>query len=205
MRTVTGRRIGSPYRVDMVWLRTASLVLCVPVVLGATGCAKARAETVTVGPPLDVPIPPPRVLAPLEEPVPEVVEAPATPEVEPSAPRPAANREAGRRTRSATGQEPAAAQAPIEPEPLEPLELRASPSGSAGLTERGVRAALEGALRDLRGVDYGSLSADGRAQYLQSRRFAEQAAEALVGRNIEFAATLAEKSASLAAELRGRQ
>ena len=203
MRTVTGR-IGSPRRVDTVWLRTASLVLCVPIVLGAAGCAKARAETVTAGPPLDVPIPPPRVLAPLDEPVPEVVEVPAAPVVEPLPPSPPANREAGRGTRAVTGREPAAAQAPIEPEPLEPLELRASPSGSAGVTERGVRDTLAGALRDLSGVDYGSLSADGRAQYLQSRRFAEQAAEALEGRNIEFAATLADKSASLAAELRGR-
>ena len=143
-------------------------------------------------------------LAPLDEPVPEVVEVPAAPVVEPLPPSPPANREAGRGTRAVTGREPAAAQAPIEPEPLEPLELRASPSGSAGVTERGVRDTLAGALRDLSGVDYGSLSADGRAQYLQSRRFAEQAAEALEGRNIEFAATLADKSASLAAELRGR-
>jgi hypothetical protein len=63
---------------------------------------------------------------------------------------------------------------------------------------------LARAQRDVGRVDYGKLSADGRAQYDQSKRFSAQAEEALKERNFVFAATLAEKAATLAADLLGR-
>jgi hypothetical protein len=53
-------------------------------------------------------------------------------------------------------------------------------------------------------VDYGRLNADARAQYDQSKRFMEQAQQALRDRNFVFAATLADKAATLAAGLSGR-
>jgi hypothetical protein len=69
------------------------------------------------------------------------------------------------------------------------------------VTERNVRDLLTRAQRDLARVNYGRLSADGRAQYDQSKRFSEQAEQALKERNLTFAFTLAEKAATLAAEL----
>jgi hypothetical protein len=60
---------------------------------------------------------------------------------------------------------------------------------------------LARASRDLSRVNYSRLGADGRAQYEQSKRFSTQAEEALRERNLVFAATLADKAATLAAEL----
>ena len=82
-------------------------------------------------------------------------------------------------------------------------DLRAGSSTNAA-TERGVREMLAGAARDITRVDYSRLSAEGRSQYEQSERFSAQAEQALQGRNLIFAATLAEKAATLAAELLGR-
>jgi len=67
-----------------------------------------------------------------------------------------------------------------------------------------VRDTLTRAARDLGRVDYGRLGTDARAQYDQSKRFTQQAEQALKDRNFVFAATLADKAAALAAELVGR-
>ena len=96
---------------------------------------------------------------------------------------------------------PVAAQPPVS-EP--PRELRASPSAADAAAERTVRDALARAARDLSRVDYSRLRPDGRAQYDQSKRFGQQAEEAVRTRNLVFAATLAEKAATLAAGLVGR-
>jgi hypothetical protein len=53
-------------------------------------------------------------------------------------------------------------------------------------------------------VNYARLSPDGREAYDQSKRFSAQADQALKERNLNFAATLADKAATLAAELIGR-
>ena len=66
-----------------------------------------------------------------------------------------------------------------------------------------MRDLLTRAARDLNRVDYGRLSADGRAQYQQSKRFSQQAEQALKDRNFVFATTLADKAATLATELLG--
>jgi hypothetical protein len=90
---------------------------------------------------------------------------------------------------------------PIEP----PRELRpASPARDAA-AEKDVRDTLARAARDLSRVDYGKQSADARAQYDQSKRFTQQAEQALKDRNFVFAATLADKAATLAAELVSRR
>lgn len=169
--------------------------------LGAGGCAKAKAASVPEGPPLAVPAPPARVLAPVAAapvlapvatPVPEmpvVVVAPPPPARPPA--RPAPRPEA-----------PPAAVAQPGPDP--PRELRAAPSAADAAAERDVRETLARAASDLGRVDYGRLQADGRAQYEQSKRFTQQAEQALRDRNFVFAATLADKAATLAAELLGR-
>ncbi len=104
-----------------------------------------------------------------------------------------------------TAPPPVAAQGPPEPVPTatETRELRAAPSASAVEAERGVRELLTRAARDLNRVDYGRLSGDGRVQYEQSKRFSQQAEQALKDRNFVFATTLADKAATLATELLG--
>ena len=82
-------------------------------------------------------------------------------------------------------------------------DLRPAAANSAA-AERAVRDVLVRANRDLSRIDYGRLSTDGRAQYEQAKRFSQQADQALKERNVVFAATLADKSATLAAELLGR-
>ena len=174
----------------------------------ATGCAKAQAKDNAAGPPLEVPAPPERVLAPVEEPVtasapppeappPPVAAAPRTP------PRPPVRRTEPEPPQTAPVPAPAAA-APVQPAPEPPRELRpASPAADAA-AEREARDALGRAASALSKVDYGKLNADARAQYDQSKRFMDQAQQALKDRNFVFAATLADKAATLSAELVAR-
>ena len=166
-----------------------------------SGCAKAQAKDNAGGPPLDVPSPPERVLAPVEEPV--LVSAPPPAEAAPPAataprtpPRPPVRRVEPEQPAPA-----AAAPTTAQPAPEPPRELRpASPAADAA-AERESRDALARAARDLGRVDYGKLNPDARAQYDQSKRFMEQAQQALKDRNFVFAATLSDKAAALAAEL----
>ena len=85
--------------------------------------------------------------------------------------------------------------------PAQTRELRAVPSVNAATAERAIRETLARASRDIGRVDYGRLSSAGRSQYDQSKRFGEQAEQALVERNYVFAATLADKAATRAAGL----
>jgi hypothetical protein len=173
-------------------------------ILGISACTKARAETSPDGPPLAMPAPPPRVLAPVEEPL------AATPveltEPTPTPPNPS------RRT-PARSNNNAPAQKPDQPPPAEPATNQTIPDPPAepgptlrapGAAEKPVRDRLVAANRDLGRVDYAKLSVDGRAQYEQSKRFIQQAEDALKTQNFVFAQTLADKAATLAAELLGR-
>ena len=185
---------------NRLWGLAAGLVIA----LALSGCAKARAaETIPEGPPLQVPAPPERVLAPVEEPavaaepVPETPAAaapvrPARPTTEPRPAPPAA----------ATPPPPATPPVAAAP-PVPPRDLKA-PSPANVATERSVRDLLARAARDISQVDYSRLSAEGRTQYEQSKRFSIQAEEALRERNLIFASTLADKASTLAAELLGR-
>jgi type IV secretory pathway VirB10-like protein len=169
-------------------------------------CAKARAETVPDGPPLAMTAPPPRVLAPVEQPLeatPAVVEVPAAPAPQAPAPPPPRRAVAASPPAEAeTRPEPGPAAQP--PPPLDPgRELRAAPSTADAAAERQVRDLLSRAARSLGRVDYRRLSTEGRSQYEQSKRFSDQAEDALRDRNFPFAATLADKAFTLATQLGG--
>ena len=174
----------------------------------AAGCAKAQASA-PAGPPLDVPEPPARVLAPVEEPVTASAPPPEAPPPAPVAaapktpPRPPAKRAEPEKPETPPPAPAAAAPAAATPPADPPRELRASPSGDVA-AEREARDKLSRAARDLNRVDYGKLNADTRAQYDQSKRFMEQAQQALKDRNFVFASTLADKAAALAAGLAPR-
>ena len=166
--------------------------------LSAGGCAKARAETVPEGPPLQVPEPPQRVLAPVEDlAVPAPAPEPDTPAAAVAPPR------APTRPATESRPQPPLPAAPAPPSVAGPRDLRAAPPANAA-TERSVRETLARAARDINRVDYSRLSAEGRAQYEQAKRFTAQAEQALKERNLMFAATLADKAATLAVELLGR-
>ena len=183
-------------------LRLVLFAFCIlPVVLLGGACAKARAESAPPGPPLQIPLPPEHVLVPVEPPE----ETASIPEPEPpSPPAAAAPRTPAARPAAAPKPQPTppVAVAPPAP-PSEPRELTA-PSPASGANERNVRDLLTRATRDLSKVDYMRLSTESRAQYEQSKRFSEQAEQALKDRNLIFAATLADKAATLAAELLGK-
>jgi type IV secretory pathway VirB10-like protein len=173
---------------------------CAVLALSASGCAKARAASVPDGPPLSVPQPPERVLAPVEPPPPVAVAAPEpAPPPPPAAvrtpPRPAPPREAEQRPQPAP---------PVVPAQGDSRDLRPAAAANSAAAERAVREVLMRATRDLGRIAYTRLSADGRAQYDQAKRFTQQAEQALKDRNLVFATTLADKAATLAAELLGR-
>jgi hypothetical protein len=149
--------------------------------------------------------PPPRILAPVEQPL---EAAPAVPDV-PAAPAPRAPVPPPVR-RPVPASVPAEPEVRPEPAPVasspvvEPgRELRAAPSTADAARERQVRDLLTRATRSLGRVDYRRLSIEGRSQYEQAKRFSDQAEDALRDRNFPFAATLADKAATLAAQLGG--
>src|SRR3954467_8386547 len=85
------------------------------------GCAKAQARSAPDGPPLQMPAPPARVLAPVEEPVTVSVPSPETPPPTAAAPAP---RTPPARTppRRPETERPDPAAAPSEPAAPEPRE-----------------------------------------------------------------------------------
>jgi outer membrane biosynthesis protein TonB len=187
------------------WVRAAVLLGATALGAGSFACAKAQTTSAPAGPPLDVPAAPARVLAPVEEPV--VAEEPQ-PEPQPVAAPPRTPPRTPARRVEPTPPEPAPAAAtpPVEAPPVEPpKELRPVSPARDAAAEKEVRDTLARAARDLSRVDYGKLSADARAQYDQSKRFTQQAEQALKDRNFVFASTLSDKAATLAAELLGRR
>jgi hypothetical protein len=170
------------------------------VVLSATGCA-ARAAALPDGPPLEVPSPPERVIVPVEEAPVAAAPVPETPPAAAAPPRPApvARPAPPAPAPAAPAAPPPTAAAPASP----PRDLRPALSPNTA-TEGSVRDLLARAARDINQVNYNRLSSEGRAQYDQSKRFSIQAEQALRERNLVFAATLADKAATLAAELLGR-
>ena len=81
--------------------------------------------------------------------------------------------------------------------------VRVAPATTAtsAADERKVRELMGKASTDLARVDYKRLTKEGQAQYDQSKRFSEDAQQAIKERRFEYALTLAEKAATLAAEL----
>lgn len=175
------------------WWRRAGLGVVLAAALGAGGCARAQARGNPDGPPLRIPEPPPRVIVVADLPEEPVVEtAPAPPPPAAPAPDPAP------RAAEPAPKPPPAADAATPPRRPEPRTLGA-PGDAA--RERAVRDRMSAASRDLGRVNYGRLGAAERAQFDQARRFLQQAEQALRDRNLLFSATLADKAATLAADL----
>jgi hypothetical protein len=179
---------------------TALAAFCIlhsALLLSLTGCgSKARAETLPDGPPLAVPVAPAHEIA-----IEQVAEAPPTeplPAPEPPPPTPPVPRTAPPAPRAETPPPPTQPAAAPPQQPDAPV-VRAAPAGSAN--ESNVRALIKKAGEDLLLVDYKKLSKEGQAQYDQSKKFSDEANQAIKDRNLPYALTLAEKAANLAAEL----
>ena len=133
----------------------------------ASGCAKARAATVPDGPPLAMPLPPPRVFAPVDEEVP-LVASPVVPET-PTAEAPQLSPEPRPPRRAATTpperEKSEPAPRPPQPAPEPPRELRAASAPADAEADRKIRALLQTASRNLDQVDYQKLSVAGKEQY----------------------------------------
>ncbi len=172
------------------------VVLLLPLV---SGCARAHAKTAPDAPPLEMPEPPPRNVEPkatdVLAPAPPV-EAPEPAPIAPLRPRPALPR---------PEPAPSGPPRPVE-EPARPpaTTLQTTPTGAEGEVERTIRTVLARATADLNRIDYRALNADARTQYDTAKRFVSQAQDALREKNLVFARNLADKAASLAAQLAGR-
>jgi type IV secretory pathway VirB10-like protein len=180
----------------------AFFILHFALLVSLSGCsAKAKAQTLPDGPPLAVPAAPEHKIA-----VEQIAEAPPEPEPErvpePVVPTPPAATTKVPPGKPQPAQTPAASQPAVttQPAPEAPV-VRAAPAASAG-DEKKVRDLLTKASTDLsKRVDYQKLSEEGKEQYNQSKRFSEQAEQAIKERNFPYALSLAEKAATLAAEL----
>ncbi len=165
---------------------------------GSAACAKTHARAVPPGPPLQVPAAPPRLLVLADEPLPATSAldepAPLAPVAPTQTPPPAP-------PRARPEPRPAPAGEAAESRPPEPRTF--GTPGDAG-REKAVRERLAAAARALARVDRARLSGAEQAEFDQARRFIQQAEQAVKERNLIFAATLADKAASLAADLAGR-
>ena len=172
--------------------------------MAAAGCAKARASAQPSVPPLEIPLPPPRVISPIEsEPI-----APGVPPTELPGPRPIPNTPrvaAPRQEKTDAPPAPTASQSPpappANPPPSDEPPRTLQTTANASQAEQRIRGLLARAARDLGRIDYRALGVDAQVQYDIAKRFTEQAEEALKTRNLVFAEQLADKAAALAAQL----
>ena len=173
------------------------------VALAAYGCARPKAQTVPEAPPLSVPAPPPRVI-PAPPPDPPEESAPPTEETT-SKP---ANRPRSYRPRAeASKPDPKKVEPPpvVEAPPAtQPATLQPGPAATQTELERRARDQMARASDDLSKVRPNMLDPDAREQYLTAERFRNRAGEALAERNFIYAVTLAEKAATIAADLAKR-
>jgi len=174
----------------------------------ASGCARAHAKAAPENPPLDMPAPPERVVEPSEE------NPPATPVELPSEPA----RTAIKRVPAPARSEPAHTEPKPETPPPEPPKppvaeepprpaspLQTTPAEEVGELENAIRTALSHAQSDLNRVDYRLLNPEARNQYDIAKGFIRQADDAIRVKNLEYAKTVADKAAAMAAQLAGRR
>ena len=178
-----------------------------------SGCVRAQAK-ITPDQPLEVPPPPPR-----EVDVADSEPPPPVPLVtEPARNTPPRSRRDPPRTEPARPDptkpdQPLPAEAPKPPEEIKPTPaapappptvLQTTPATAEGEVERSIRVTMARANADLNRIDYRALNKEARTQYDQAKRFVQQADAALHEKNHQYARTLADKAAVMAAQLAGR-
>jgi hypothetical protein len=186
------------------WIAVAALSC------GGLGCARTQARTVPELPPLEIPAPPPRTVEPTivsaPQPGPPLVQAP-----QPTTPGSLLS-EAPQRTEAAKPEPPKPAtpvvEAPVGAEaqraPQPATTLQAIPTQKEGEVEAAIHAQLGRAAADLNRVHYQALGDDRKVNYEEAKRYIRQAEDALRDKNLLFARTVADKAATLAAQLAAR-
>jgi hypothetical protein len=177
-----------------------------------SGCLHASAKTVVDTPPLEMPVPPPRVIETVEVTPPAPLALPEEPPRQPVSPpappappvRPAPRAEAPARVAPPPQVEP-----PVEPRvaddvPRPAPTLQTTPAVAEVEVVRGIRVTIERAAADLKRVNYAALTGDGRTQYDTAKRFIAQAEDALTKRNLVLARSLADKALAVALQLAPR-
>ena len=179
---------------------SALLPVCLAA-LSLSGCARVSAKTTPEMPALEMPAPPARDVEPnpVDAPPPAPAAGAEPARQAPPRPRPAS---------SPARPEPAKPDAPAEPaKPADDLPkptLQTTPATGEGELERGIRASVTRANADLSRVDYQHLNADARTQYDTAKRFMRQVDDYVRTKNFVAAKNLADKAATLAAQLAGR-
>ena len=191
----------------------AFLLFCLASASALSACTHAQAK-VTPDQPLDVPAPPAREVEVADsEPPPPAALIPEPARNAPQRPRTTPTPRETPRTEPARPDAATKPEAPA-PEPPKPVEdvkppassapLQTTPATAEGEVERGIRASLVRASGDLNRIDYRALNRDARTQYDTAKRFIAQAEGALHEKNLQFAKSVADKAAALAAQLAGR-
>jgi hypothetical protein len=153
-----------------------------------------------------MPMPPPRLVEAAETEPPE----PATLMPEPARNAPLPPRPAPAQQQGENKPEPQKAETPPETKPGDDQRaagsstLRTTPTNQEGEMQQRIRGLLLEATGNLNRVDYNRLNPDAKGQYDSAKGFVRQAEEALKTENLVFASYLADKAATLAAQLRGR-
>lgn len=181
------------------------------ILLAAAGCTRAHAKVSPENPPLDVPLPPEHDVestdteAPAPVPLPQEPARTAPPRRTTPPPREQPRADPQRPQQPPPPEPAPAPEAPkVEDTPRPAAPLQTMPTTAEGEAERTIRATLSRANTDLNRVDYRALNSDARNQYDTAKRIIKQADDAIRAKNLVFAKTLADKAASLAAQLAGR-
>ena len=166
--------------------RAVLLALCVGAV-GVASCGKVQAKTPAPMPTLTMPEPPSRLVVPVN--------------LDPPLPPPAADKPAPVTTSRPAGARPsptpAATPAPT-PAPPVPDAPVLQTAVSLGQLETKARDSLEKAKKDLSRVKRDTLGRDAQDQFDSASRFIAQATEAIAAKNFVYAASCADKAATLA-------
>jgi outer membrane biosynthesis protein TonB len=172
-----------------------------------SACTRAHAKTMPESPPLDMPVSPPREVAPSDAETPQPLPLPEEPARNaPARLRPPPVREQPRVEPAKPAEPPKPEPAPVEPPkpeepPKPPTLLQTTLATAEGEVERAIRATLTRATSDLNRVDAARLNADARTQYDTAKSFIRQADAAVRAKNLVFAKSVADKAAVLAAQL----
>jgi HAMP domain-containing protein len=173
----------------------------------AAGCVRAHAKAAPDNPPLDMPAPPERVVESTEDNPPTPVELPSEPartSIRHAPPPPRI--EPPRAEPKPETPPPEAPKPPVAEEPPHAAPpLQTTPAEEVGELENSIRTLMSRAQQDLNRIDYRTLNPEAKNQYEIAKGFIRQADDAIRVKNLEFARTVADKAAVIAAQLAGRR
>jgi hypothetical protein len=181
------------------------LALVALVLFAASACTTARAAKPIERPALEVPPPPPRVIAPL--PLPDLPAVDMVPEL-PTNNNPTSPRSKAKAERTESKPDPKPETPPVEPPPAPPQPstpvLRIPESADDTKLKNQIQTQISTAKGILDKTEYGPLKQPLKNAYDQAKNFVSEAEANLKTGNLVYAKELAEKAERLAKELENR-